>query len=650
MHGMRGDEVKQVNQVMADFLAGQMGSTTDRRIRSGLCRLAVAAFLLALPGLIGSSAEAEQRRVFLDGHFDDWGGADPVWVDQAGDGGSSGIDLGAIWAADDQDHLYLRFEVGCNLVAQSGNDLAVYIDGDDNPATGFPISGMGAELRWTFGDREGRFFHESYWTAIGWVDIGLVSGPTHSGWQFEVAIDRDAEPDGTHALFTSSVIRFLLHDLEGSGDWAPDAGTTIEYAFDQGSLDPLETIDLENTAAGALRLVTYNVLFDGLFDYSKQPAFERILQALDPDIIAFQEIYDHNATETRLVIEEFLGGEWMARQVSDKVLLTRGTIQEYWSIAGGRAGAFRLSPFGAFENDLLVINAHLSCCDNDPARQEQVDAIMAFVRDAKTPGGEIDLTDENPIIITGDMNFVGLFRQLETLLTGDIEDEGTYGPDFAPDWDDSDLYDLVSRQPAAAMGYTWYKETSSYSPGRLDFIIYTDSNVSSEKDLLLQTSLLPPSFLDQYGLESDDTDVASDHLPGFSDLLPSNSGAVEWLPDLTPRVRLALQGPNPMRDHVHVTLTLPASGPSAYPVGSSAAVCPGAAPGASGILPEPALLSVYDAAGRLLRILAADRHEAGVHHFDWDGLDGAGRAVPAGTYWIRLATRGDVSERVVLIR
>ena len=85
---------------------------------------------------------------------------------------------------------------------------------------------------------------------------------------------------------------------------------------------------------------------------------------------------------------------------------------------------------------------------------------MAFVRDARTPGGQIDLDTGTPVVITGDLNLVGFARQLETLLTGDIADEGAHGPDFTPDWDGTDLLDVIARQTEKRMSYTWRRDTS----------------------------------------------------------------------------------------------------------------------------------------------------------------------------------------------
>lgn len=50
---------------------------------------------------------------------------------------------------------------------------------------------------------------------------------------------------------------------------------------------------------------------------------------------------------------------------------------------------------------------------------------------------------------------------------------------------------------------------------------------------------------------------------------------------------------------------------------------------------ERVSIGVYDVAGRLVRRLAAGPPGGGIHRFEWDGLDGAGRSAPPGVYFAR---------------
>ena len=52
--------------------------------------------------------------------------------------------------------------------------------------------------------------------------------------------------------------------------------------------------------------------------------------------------------------------------------------------------------------------------------------------------------------------------------------------------------------------------------------------------------------------------------------------------------------------------------------------------------PSTVSLGVYDAAGRLLRMLESGARPAGRNQVTWDGTDGAGSRVPQGVCFIRL--------------
>jgi hypothetical protein len=64
---------------------------------------------------------------------------------------------------------------------------------------------------------------------------------------------------------------------------------------------------------------------------------------------------------------------------------------------------------------------------------------------------------------------------------------------------------------------------------------------------------------------------------------------------------------------------------------------------------EHVRLSVLDAQGRLVAVLADGLHAAGAYHVAWDGRRGAASA-PAGLYFVRLELPGEKSvRRLVLV-
>jgi len=62
-------------------------------------------------------------------------------------------------------------------------------------------------------------------------------------------------------------------------------------------------------------------------------------------------------------------------------------------------------------------------------------------------------------------------------------------------------------------------------------------------------------------------------------------------------------------------------------------------------------LSIYDAAGRLVRHLGREFQAAGRHEESWDGLDQSGENVAPGVYFVQLEAGGErASSRVVRLR
>src|SRR4030095_16525594 len=195
----------------------------------------------------------------------------------------------------------------------------------------------------------------------------------------------------------------------------------------------------------------------------------RVLSAIDPDVLCFEEIYDNSAAATAALVESFLpsgaGAAWYSRENTDVKIVSRFPVLGTWFLngaAGDRNLGVLLDTQAALGRTTLVIGNHLFCCTNNSGRQQEVDRIMAFFRDAKTPGGTITVPDGTMLLVTGDLNLVGFSQQLRTLLQGDIVDEATFGPDFLPDWDATPFADLVTRQSEKRFAYTGRDE-----PGRL---------------------------------------------------------------------------------------------------------------------------------------------------------------------------------------
>ena len=476
--------------------------------------------------------------VTIDGLFDDWESIPVVYADPAGDGTDE--DFSMLKIANDNDFMFfsIEFHDGEQMM-QNWNDIHLYLDTDADVNTGLPVHGIGAELDWCFGCRSGYYYIMDGIIEISQNDLTLRIAPTITGERFEIAISRSSAiltMDGTQEPTTIKIV------LQGGGeapDILPDEPGGIEYEFDSTPVPSPEIITLGKNEMEHLRILSYNVRQNGLFDPERQARFERIIKALEPDIMGFQEAYDDNDTNDVNDIEAlfedwFPGVNWhVSSEWNGNFVVSRYPILHQGNHAWKSMGVL-LDTEEDLGTPLFFINSHFSCCDANDNRQEQVDELMSFVRDLKNGLGPFTLEYGTPIVHVGDFNLVGYRQQLTTLTDGDIVDEASYGIDFLPDWDDSPLTDLFSRQTHIRMGYTWRNDNSEYNPGKLDYILYTDSVLEPVKHFVLNTLAMSEEDLSFYNLNSEDTKNASDHLPRVMDIA-EDSEEPPWVwPDPLP--------------------------------------------------------------------------------------------------------------------
>lgn len=465
-------------------------------------------------------------QIFIDGEFNDWQHFKAAYADRFGDHRSSKLDFGKLWITNDANYLYFRIEVGTEINIQNDNEMALFLDSDNNPNTGKQVNGIGAELIYQFGNREGTYYTGSDSITISHNSIGIVMAPTVTSKQFEIAINRSSLPDGTSLLFPGKSIRLMMMEMVDGGDELPDKAGGIEYSFrDQVPL-PLKSLSIKKKNATSLRIMTYNVLVDGLLKPEQFASISKILQAIQPEIIAFQEIYNHDAESALQQVEKIIPStdeqQWYSVKGGRDIIITsRFAIKTSTSIDGN--GAFLIDLYPKFESKLLLIGAHLPCCANNEGRKNEIDALMQFIRETKNAQGEISLAENTPIILLGDLNLVGDAQQLRTLLSGNIQDTLRFGPGFSPDWDNTSFADLLPYCINVPFSFTYYDRFGSFGPGRLDLMIYSDSVIQPVKKFVLFTPAMSPDSLTAYNLNSDDALIASDHLPVVADFILINN-------------------------------------------------------------------------------------------------------------------------------
>ncbi|MDR9416895.1 MAG: endonuclease/exonuclease/phosphatase family protein [Gracilimonas sp.] len=556
------------------------------------------------------------QSILIDENFSDWDSVPSYSEEMSGDADGGAIDILDLKVSSDSEYIYFYISTDQEFLLQDNPGLTILIDSDNNPNTGQSFADIGYDLRYNLGGRSGEILGTAS-EEINSYDIGLVSAPTVSSDTFEFKIDRNIMSGGNE-LFASQTIKFAFRTQSSNGDLAPDNPIDLNYILsdEQYQSGP---ISLDKLNPEDIRVLSYNVLRDNLFDTNVQAPFERIFKAIDPDIIGLQEVYNNSGAEAANLIETFLpsenGESWHHGDVgNDNLIVSRFPVIDQKAVSGNAAYLLDLS-----STKLLVVVAHPPCCTNDEGRQEEFDAIMSFIRDSQS-GLEFNLAKDTPILIIGDMNLVGLNRQVETLLSGDIADEGRFGPDFNPDWDGTSFEDTRPENPGSPTTFTWYNQNSSFSAGRLDYIVYSGSVWEIQNSFSLFTPALSDDMLTENGLQKDDTIVASDHLPLVADFRPKMSTSI-LSPSETPSdIKLHQNFPNPFNPTTTIRYSLPNRG--------------------------MVTLEVFGMTGRKIANLVQEVQPAGEHAVTWEAGNEA-----SGLYFIRLsANKKTVTGKMMLLK
>ena len=278
-----------------------------------------------------------------------------------------------------------------------------------------------------------------------------------------------------------------------------------------------------------LRVVSYNVWVSTIFpnvNSFQADKFERVVNALDPDILNLQEISQPAEDVVDLLnsIAPIAGGTWYAHQRTTQVIVSKyplsmlATSIDPHAVVDPSVALVDL-PDTQYGSDFYVINHHLQNGCNEAAaalRQQDSDAVIRWLDDARTPDGSVDLPDGTPIAVVGDMNNCAAEHAIETLVTGDIIDEETYGPDSPPDWDGTSFTD--ARPLINGSGPEDYTFRYPLGSVRIDHVLYSDSAVDVANKFVLNTVDMSPADLNATGLQTldvtiDSAGAAFDHLP-----------------------------------------------------------------------------------------------------------------------------------------
>lgn len=460
--------------------------------------------LAVVLGLIATGCAATQttgtgpdpRAVVIDGADAEWPGAEPAE------------------ALADATHLYIRFAPasGDHAIQAAPFTTRILIDSDNNPGTGAPIAGLGVEAAVLLsppnatgtgiGSEVMLYAPDGSGASAGHADVGFLFLPTHASTVYEARIDHASLPGSKSETLS---IRVDQIDPDGAVRWSAKTAATRPpdappARRDAGVLPP--------PAGNAVRVLALNVLFSA--PLTNPDPFKRVINAIRPDVVLFQEWFDTPQTAIQKWADDNLGPGWtvFAPSTNGIAVATRLPILE--SIprplpdSGPGANArFAAAVVETRIGPMIAGSLHLKCCgaansSEDQRRIAEARAINATIADILTRHPDAALA------IGGDYNLVGTRTPLEILAEG----LGAGDTDLAP-------VDAITLGDPTAV--TWVDEKSRFSPGRLDWILFDPASTGVARAFTLDTRRLSAASLARHGLQPDDS-KATDHLPVVVDL------------------------------------------------------------------------------------------------------------------------------------
>ena len=549
-------------------------------------------------------------QVAMDGYFDDWNNVDVFFVDNIADG--KDFDFSEIKITNDENNIYLNILFANNeFHLQKNNEIKIYIDCDNNSSTGKGVSNIGAEIEWNFGDRRGFYHNGSVPEGIDLENFRVKISPTYTAERFEVSIPRNFNNN----LLIDENIKIVIAEEK---DYFPDQNNSLDYFVDPQKTSGYSSKSIDRFENSHIRILTYNVYFSGPVEEDRKEYFERIIKAVKPDIIAFQEMVSAYKNKLESTIRDWLNDSDFNIVVQDgaNMVASRFPILEQSSfISTGRISAVLLDTEIELGKNLLLLNTHLAY-ESDASRQADADETIMNLAHLKSGTGAFEIESDIPIIIAGDFNLSGSKQVLETFLTGDIYDESNFGSDAFPDWDNSGVKDLNSLQQAAPVNYT----TARHGDGKIDYVFYTDSNLEIGNHFVLNTGIISDTDLQIFGLNKADTEEASDHLPTIFDLVPDYQVGVEKNNNTPVNFELKQNYPNPFNPITQITFSLPHA--------------------------AEVNLSVYNIVGQKVVELTNQKYQAGKHSLQFNASN-----ISSGMYFYKLTTGNFVQvNKMILLK
>jgi len=422
--------------------------------------LFAATISLILTGKLSASV------IRIDGAFQDWKDVKVCAYDPRGDA-KGAFDITKVYAASQGSILYLRFDTASLLNLQNGPEteetLLVIIDLPNNQELVLDTRGRQA------------FLNDSLKERIPWDRLKYIVGPTYAQDEFEIQIDLgrfninrgDAiriQFDGSDQLSAPVTFTFSQpSETRKRRSHRRNHGTDVRIVsfntYFEGLSDP-------NREEADVRIVSFNTYFEGLSDPNREEAMARLLNSVDGDVYCFQEEWKtegHGEILKRLMPLESKG-RWHIHKVHGNVIASKYPLKALPSKNDRYAAAY----IGLAENNLFIINVHLKAMgyidsEEDRLRIRQVNDIIAMIDEIHN----------------------GQYDKVKEWLTPNLIGESVI---------------------------TWRGGSrASFSPGKLDYVIYSAKTLIPGNGFILNSELLNRTERRQLSLDAADSKL-SDHL------------------------------------------------------------------------------------------------------------------------------------------
>ena len=166
-----------------------------------------------IPYVLASPPSGTYAHIAVDGQTADWAGIPVLAVAHPT---NTAVAFANLYAANDNNYLYLRFTLRAPAAPFSDFNTHVFIDTDNNAASGYHPNGLsiGSEMLIESGtgyDERNGSFNSGTLSGLDWA-----LSPAGSGTNFEARISRQAQYTSGGAVFSGQTVRLLLQDNRGS--------------------------------------------------------------------------------------------------------------------------------------------------------------------------------------------------------------------------------------------------------------------------------------------------------------------------------------------------------------------------------------------------------------------------------------------------